>query len=326
MSKGIDKKLFLCYPGNITERSNRIAPNTGETHVTNKNLSPKNLLSAFNKNPKDAQTRALITECFGETACFVINNGKVDVDATVANQEFIADTDGTIVGALTFAEVLQEMAKRYEADPLTGKALLDGWTTDHPRVNWGPVSEELRLVAAYAVESGQLPTDANSESVIDALLREPLRAPWPRLKAEWIALAASTKPADVVRAVNIRARLVFDKGSAPTAAMATSKKGKVSDPALQQVLDLNPPAPQPVKDDDRRRNGVTRKEWIQIDAWGCSLDPDQYHAVLQYVTGGRVPDYNWIGCLTSQQGPNMNKLAQSERGRERIQNIWDALR
>ncbi len=290
--------------------------------MTTKNLSPSQLLAAFNKDNKDMTIRAAIAGLFCEMACFTVKNGEIDVKTTLENHAFIVDTEEEIAGALSFDDVIRELATQYEADPLTGNALHNGVTTGRVRVDWKPVSHELRLVAAYAVESGQLPVGATSETVVDAL-REPLRAPWNRFQTEWKQLIASTKAADQARAIGIRARLVFDKGSMP--ALAATKKVKVSDPLLQRVLDLNPPAPPVIGDDDLRRR-FANKKYIQMDAWGCSLSPEQFDAILHYINGGHVLNDNDVHCLTSRQGPIMNDFARSERGRERIQAIWDALK
>jgi hypothetical protein len=286
----------------------------------------RQLLTAFNNNRRDPAIQAEIAETFGDTACFAIAGDGIDVKETLDNQTFLRETRQQIDGALTFEDVLRELAPQYEADPITGLALRKGVTTDRYRVDWSRVSKELRLVVAYAVETEQLPPGSTSETIVDAILHDPLRAPWNRLFEEYRSLCESKKPADQARVLAIRGRLVYDTATAAVAPSAELKNPKISDPDLQRIVDAKPPQLEAIAHDDPELiGGVVRKGHVQIDRWACSLNAAQYRLVVAYVVFPAEPGWNLFQGGRSEQARHLHDLARRGACHERLVAIFDAL-
>lgn len=171
----------------------------------------RQLMKDVVNKPTDETARAALRARVGDVACFMMKDGALDIEESVDAFEFVREYKEEISGALTAGEWLRALAPQADADPITGRALFKGRTVDGFKVDWSALPRERRLVAAFAAESGQLPLGATSETVVEALLEEIPRAPWPRLIAEWTALCASTKPADRARVLGIEARLTFSR-------------------------------------------------------------------------------------------------------------------
>lgn len=284
----------------------------------------RQLLTSFSNDMKDPAIQAEIAAMFGDAACFVVTDGGIDVKETLDNQTFIRETRQEIDGALTFEDVLRELAPQYEADPITGLALRKGVTTDRYKVDWSRVPQELRLVVAYAVETQQLPPGSTSETVVDAILHDPLRAPWNRLADEYRALCESKKPADQTQVIAIRGRLVYDTGA--VASSAETKKPKVGDPDLQIILDAGLPKLEAIAHDDPELlGGVVRKDYLQIDRWACLLSATQYRLVVAYVIAPTPPYANLFQGGRSGQAHHLQEFLHRGAYRERLHAIFDAL-
>ncbi len=185
----------------------------------------------------DEEKAYLRVETFGLALIRVDADGKPDVGDTQDAIAHYKETRQVPDGGKTLDDLLPQNTK--EACPVTGDALFRGCANG---VDWSPVSRDLRLVAAYAVETGAVTAMTGSaENAVWALKQTDPPPPWPKLAAAWAKLlkreADGTLTPDEARLVAlVKARLVWTKPREPNyVAPAPQPAGA---PAA-------PPAPEP---------------------------------------------------------------------------------
>ena len=207
----------------------------------------KQAVTDFNKDPKSS-VEVLREHVGNDPVLALLPSGKVDYDETVEFRSYFEEFGMAAPGAKRLSELLESARPAREFDVLRGVALFKGKAParpgrDEPVVDWNPVQPIWRETVAYAVEHGKLPQGSDSETVAAKLSSVSPEVPWPRLRAEWEALVASTKPADAVKVARVRGRMAGEvaTGAAPfvPAAAGDDFGGRVTvgadDPLLDQL-------------------------------------------------------------------------------------------
>ena len=212
----------------------------------------KQAVTDFNKDPKSS-VEVLREHVGNDPVLALLPSGKVDYDETVEFRSYFEEFGMAAPGAKRLSELLESARPAREFDVLRGVALFKGKAParpgrDEPVVDWNPVQPIWRETVAYAVEHGKLPQGSDSETVAAKLSSVSPEVPWPRLRAEWEALVASTKPADAVKVARVRGRMAggVATGAAPfvPAAAGDDFGGRVtvesSDPLFERLCGLLP--------------------------------------------------------------------------------------
>lgn len=180
----------------------------------------KAALDKFVAEPKDPEAQRSVAVHMGERQALVLTEDRtgIDVALSLELEEHLRDEGILRTGSgkwrkretRTLTAWISERKPDRPADPISGDALdPEGVSTDSEQVDWSPLPERRRLLAAYAAETGQLPQPSRHLVVRD-LSQKRLLSPWPRLDGELQALLDSTRRTaaeeDLLR--RVRGRLV----------------------------------------------------------------------------------------------------------------------
>jgi len=171
----------------------------------------------LNKDPNDQKARKALARILGGYCALRIDDaGKILAAETDEAIEYCEESGLDAPDAITFAAWEAQSAKQREACPVTRRALLNGkLRIERPHglpavsVDWGPIPEDVRLIAAYRAE-----TDGLSDPVVAAAaLSGSLPFEWAQAQRDWRDLLALPKPTAQQRALieRVRARLVFQR-------------------------------------------------------------------------------------------------------------------
>lgn len=185
---------------------------------TKKPMTPAQALRAWNADPKNEEARGLMLSNIGQRAVIERDaGGKIRVDETMDRLAFALEHSGNDdqAGCVSPASLFAEAKPQTEADPIDRRPLRKGKTLTNPVVDWSAVVTGRREVAGYAAESSQVPP-GGSEVAAYHLAQPQLQPPWPRLDAEWAAIADKKRPTPAERELvqRVRDRLFVQETSA----------------------------------------------------------------------------------------------------------------
>ena len=143
----------------------------------------------------------------------VAPDGKIDISETIEILEQVEDTGQTVIpGCRALADFMPQKTKA--ADPVTGEPLFKD------RHHWAGIGDDVRLVAAYAVERGEIPPTVEASRDAADILRKPFSEwgwKWQERKSAWGTLASmkNPTPGQAATIASVRGRLVWRAKTPP---------------------------------------------------------------------------------------------------------------